>query len=417
MRVVFPETPDSNSNPPLRVSGVYSRQDFADSKHLRFMNFVPNPGAGSRSPDLAAPGSVLIVDDDAVHRQLLRYTCEHLGVERIFEAGDGLTALEVAGTASPDLVLLDVMMPHLDGIETCRRLRADPRHEHLPILMQTALHDPEMRAGCFAAGATDFVTKPINLAEVVARVRVHLENRRLLRSLEDFHARMKLHLSLVGQLADSVLPGADDLARLQRNTGLSVDAFRRAREEVSGDFWTMRDFGDGRAVIILADAVGHGLAAAINALRVEAVLRELPQHGVSDLLAALDDRLAAIDDGRLTAAVAAVDYDAARSVATVCAAGVPTPLLLRDGRVSPVASGGLPVGTGLFTPRTDSFVLEPGDSLVLYSDGWAAGDPVRAAAILRDASAAGGVPSAAQLASRGGDGPADDLTIVILSRR
>jgi sigma-B regulation protein RsbU (phosphoserine phosphatase) len=326
-------------------------------------------------------------------------------------------ALEVARTASPDLVLLDVMMPNLDGIETCRRLRADPRHEHLAILMQTALDDPDMRADCFAAGATDFVTKPINLPEVVARVRVHLENRRLLRSLEDFHARMKLHLSLVGRLADSMLPDADDLARLHRNTGLTVDTFRRSTEEVGGDFWTLRDFGDGRAVIILADAVGHGLAATINALRVEAVLRELPEYNVSALLAALDDRLVALDDGRLTAAVVAVDYDAARSVATVCAAGAPTPLLLRGRRVAPVETGGLPVGTGLFTPRNHSIALEPGDSLVLYSDGWAAGDPERAAAIVRDAAAAGGIPSAAHLASRGGDGPVDDLTVLILSRR
>ena len=374
----------------------------------------PAPSGDARPAPL---GSVLIVDDEATQRILLRRICERIGITTILEADDGIAALELAASHPPDLVLLDIMMPLLDGFETCRRLRADPRHAHLPILMQTASGDLNLRARCFAAGATDFVMKPVNLTEIAARVRVHLENRHLVQSLATFRARMDVHLALAGKLAESLLPSAAALARVRAASGLEIDVFHRASEEIGGDFWALRDGGDGRAMVLLVDTVGHGLAAAINAFRVESILRLLPESDAMSLLTALDDQLMTIEDGRLTAAVSAVAFDAAAGIATVCVGGAPSPLLVHDGGVTPVASGGLPVGTGLFTARGQELPLAPGDRLVLYSDGWAEGDPERAAAILRAESAAGAKLSAEHLASLGTRRLDDDLTIIILSRR
>ena len=119
---------------------------------------------------MSAAATILIVDDIESNRDTLR---ELLDTEnyRIIEAADGPTALQLAAETEPDLVLLDVMMPGMDGYEVCRRLRADTRLAEVPAIMVTALDDHASRLAGIEAGADDFVTKPFNRVEMRARVR------------------------------------------------------------------------------------------------------------------------------------------------------------------------------------------------------------------------------------------------------
>ena len=114
--------------------------------------------------------TVLVVDDIAANRQTL---CELLDPEnyRLIEAADGPTALRLAAEDPPDLVLLDVMMPGMNGFEVCSRLRADKGLAEVPVIMVTALDDPGSRIAGIEAGADDFITKPFNRAELRARAR------------------------------------------------------------------------------------------------------------------------------------------------------------------------------------------------------------------------------------------------------
>lgn len=123
--------------------------------------------------DLLIPGCALIVDDDTVVRGLLRASLERAGI-RVEEAADGRQALDAFQRARPDIVLLDVVMPHLDGFETCAAMRRLPGGEHLPIVMLTGLDDTEAINRAYIAGATDFITKPINWPILAQRVRYML---------------------------------------------------------------------------------------------------------------------------------------------------------------------------------------------------------------------------------------------------
>lgn len=113
---------------------------------------------------------VLVVDDIPANVKLLE---THLLSEyfEVLTAEDGLTALEICDKTQVDLILLDIMMPGIDGFEVCRRLKANPRTTHIPVVMVTALDQPEDRVEGLKCGADDFLTKPVNNMQLMARVK------------------------------------------------------------------------------------------------------------------------------------------------------------------------------------------------------------------------------------------------------
>src|SRR6266540_2339415 len=114
--------------------------------------------------------TILIVDDEPAGRQTLDALLSSHGYHLLF-AGNGPDALAQAAAHPPDLILLDVMMPGMDGFEVCRRLRADPLLGEVPVIMLTALDDRESRLQGIEAGADDFISKPFDRVELRARVR------------------------------------------------------------------------------------------------------------------------------------------------------------------------------------------------------------------------------------------------------
>ncbi|MEH2269758.1 MAG: response regulator [Nostoc sp.] len=128
-------------------------------------------------------GFILIVDDNPTNLSLL---CEALNSEgfRFRVAVDGESAIAQVERNQPELILLDVQMPGIDGFETCRRLKANPVTQNIPIIFTTALADTESKTKGFSLGAVDYIPKPFAQEEVIARVRVHLQLKQLTESLE-----------------------------------------------------------------------------------------------------------------------------------------------------------------------------------------------------------------------------------------
>lgn len=131
---------------------------------------------------------ILAVDDEPANLALLRKLLTHQGYE-VIEAHDGASAIEAVNEHQPDLVCLDVMMPGIDGVETCQRLRRQPEHAGLPILLLTALNRPEDKARGLEAGANDFLAKPFDEVELSARLRSLLRTKALQDRLADLLGR------------------------------------------------------------------------------------------------------------------------------------------------------------------------------------------------------------------------------------
>lgn len=138
--------------------------------------------------DVAADGVphrdiVLVVDDLPDSLSVLTDALERAGLT-ILVANDGLTALSVVERIAPDLILLDAGMPGIDGFETCRRLKAGQSAAHIPVIFMTGLSETEHVIAGLEAGGVDYVTKPIVIEELLARIRVHLANARMSHSAQ-----------------------------------------------------------------------------------------------------------------------------------------------------------------------------------------------------------------------------------------
>ncbi len=118
---------------------------------------------------------VLIVEDEPDNQEIVRAVVEDLVGCSAILAGDGVEALSKAAEESPDLVLLDLMLPRLDGYEVARRLKGEPKTQGIPIIAITALARPKDRARALEAGCDDYVDKPFDLDLLERKIRAHLE--------------------------------------------------------------------------------------------------------------------------------------------------------------------------------------------------------------------------------------------------
>lgn len=164
--------------------------------------------------------TVLIADDSPSNLQLLLEILSKSGYE-VLAAENGLEVLEIVAEENPDIFLLDVIMPHMNGLELCTRLKQDPRFETTPIIFITAKNDSEDIVQGFAAGAVDYVLKPFNEAEILARVRTHIRLHEVVMELERMR-QLALDVNPLTQLPgnNSIMKAIDDA--LKRRLNVSV---------------------------------------------------------------------------------------------------------------------------------------------------------------------------------------------------
>lgn len=226
-------------------------------------------------PDGWKASRILVVDDHEDNRAMLGMVLRRAGLTDIVFAENGREGLARVYDSRPDLILLDVQMPVMDGFEMCRALREDAANANLPVIFQTALSAADERVACFDAGGNDMVAKPLNRKEVLSRVRNHLEKRLLIRDLSAFQKRVETELAQARAMQAALAPKAATLDALAGRVGVSIQARFEPSSEVGGDLWTLFDLGERRIGLLLADLTGHGVGAAMNAFRLHAMASSL----------------------------------------------------------------------------------------------------------------------------------------------
>ncbi|MDM4769367.1 response regulator transcription factor [Solimonas sp. SE-A11] len=178
---------------------------------------------------------VLVVDDTPGNLSFLTDTLDQVGVT-VLVATDGLSALALVDQITPDLILMDAMMPGIDGFETCRRLKQDKQLAHVPVIFMTGLSESWHVVKGLDVGGVDYVTKPIVVDELLARIRVHLANARLAhgtRAALDATGRFLLSTDQQGQLQWCTPRAAQLLSELFSSSeghGLPMSVAERLRQ-------------------------------------------------------------------------------------------------------------------------------------------------------------------------------------------
>ena len=311
--------------------------------------------------------TILIVDDTPINIGVISGALKDSFATKVATSGEKALAI-ASGKDKPDLILLDILMPEMDGYEVCRRLKADPDTRDIPVIFLTSQTEAEDETKGFEVGAVDYIHKPFSAAVVKARVRTHL-------MLRDAHAviarqlvEINTELEMARQIQLSILPSSTP-----KITGLDIVARYIPMTSVAGDFYDFIVVDERHVGILIADVSGHGLPAALIASMLQVALTAQARH-VSEpgkVLAGLNQALCGkFQHNFVTAAYVYVDLE--KNIMNYGGAGHPPLLLWRKstGSASELLENGLVMGQ--FEEATyDSLQvpIEPGDRFFLYTDG------------------------------------------------
>jgi len=310
---------------------------------------------------------ILIVDDAKTNIDILVEALH--GDYKLSVALDGEAALRSVEKSAPDLVLLDIVMPGLDGFEVCRRLRAQESTRELPIMFLSALEDVKDKTRGFEVGGNDYLTKPFEILEVKARVRSLLKAKAYADAIREALDR---DLRIARDIQMGILP--TDLVAATSHSGLDVHAIIEPAQKVGGDLYEVLRASDDRLVIALGDVSGKGISAALFMAIAVTVLRTLARHIVdpAEILHRLNDELAEQNPRGMFVTIQCLVFDLERGCVIGAGAGHHQLALLSPNKAPRLAfpSSGRPAG--LFPSNAlecDTLTLEPGDTFVLFSDG------------------------------------------------
>lgn len=336
----------------------------------------------------AEPASILVVDDTAANLQVLAGMLKDRGY-KVRPVPGGKLALSAARRDPPDLILLDINMPEMNGYEVCEQLKVDEKLAGVPVIFISALTEQLDKVKAFATGGVDYITKPFQMEELHARVETHLKLRRLQIELEaanvrlaNANARMSRDLKAAARIQEAFLP-----PEALRIPGVDVAWAYRPCDELAGDGLNVVPLGDGNLGLFVLDVSGHGVASALLAVTISRLLSPPPEPSSILVRKAVTlnhfeitppaevavklNHLFPFDSGahQFTTMVYGILNSKSGQFCYV-SAGHPGPVHLPSvGKPAILKSDGFPIGLATDHYEERSVRLATGDRLYLYSDG------------------------------------------------
>ena len=318
-----------------------------------------------------ARARILAVDDTPLNLEYLEslFLMERLPYElRTTDSGEA--ALALLDTFTPDLILLDVAMPGLDGFAVCQAIKARNSTRHVPVIFLSGRRDTDDIVRGFAVGASDYVTKPFQPAELVARMRTHIQLKRSRERLAGVLKVIRQDLSVARSIQEAILPGRLDWIR-----NLRIAARYQPVADIGGDYYDAAEVRPGVVRFFLADATGHGIQAALIAMAIKSEYESLKlmidsPAGLMRLL--LDSFCEKFQSNKMLFTCFLVDIHVARRRLVYAGAGHPSQVLVRRSGaiIEKLERTGIMIGVqpdAVYEEHETDF--RRGDRLFLFSDG------------------------------------------------
>jgi sigma-B regulation protein RsbU (phosphoserine phosphatase) len=309
---------------------------------------------------------ILVVDDVKSNVDVLVQALKD--EYKLSVALDGESALKNVAKSAPDLVLLDIVMPGIDGYEVCRRLRDAKETREIPVMFLSSLEDVKDKARGFELGGNDYLTKPFEILEVKARVRSLLKAKAYADAVKEAMAR---DLRIAREIQMGILPA--DLAPCTRGTGLDVHALLEPAQQVGGDLYEALRVGD-RVVVAVGDVSGKGIPASLFMAVTMTLLRSMSRQfeRPDEILRRVNDELAAQNPRSMFVTLSCMVFDLASGRVTSASAGHHAAVLLAPGKPPRLVFSSSGPVAGILPGsefQSETLSLGPGEMLVQFSDG------------------------------------------------
>lgn len=318
---------------------------------------------------------ILVVDDQELNRNLLRFMLEQEQY-KVALAVDGEEALTVFDEFAPDLVLLDVVMPKMDGFEVAPLLKAKSAEVYLPIIFITALDDKSSLEKCLQVGGDDFLNKPFDKVILSAKIKAHARTRELSkktykqnRELAFYQLHTEREHELVEHIFDNALEKRFFLPEL-------IEFYLSPASMFNGDLFLMAPSCTGGVYVLMGDFTGHGLAAAMGALPSSKIFYSMTQKGLSvgDIAAELNHTLYDLLPANMFCAATIIELNNSGRSFSAWLGGLPDGFLLsKDGTIKQkLTSRNMALGIlDKYEFERDTVYVETDheDKIILYTDG------------------------------------------------
>lgn len=321
--------------------------------------------------------SIIIVDDNETNLLIIEKILRKEGYQDLLMASSAMELfklLDMESTSTAEvpvnLILMDMMMPEIDGLEACRRIQQEERLRDIPIIFVTALGDSNKLAEALDAGASDYVMKPINRVELLARIRSAFR----LKLEKDWHKerdkRIQYELDLAKQVQRSVL------SEPIQDRHVKISAVYEPSSELAGDFYAWHRIGPNRYGIILLDMMGHGISSSLICMYIYSALQDTIMR-ISDPEEVMRELNRYMN--RLQMSDALINYyftaiylvlDTEQKTIEYVNAGHPAGLILIDGKLALLSEGCCAIGFfDQIDIQKDTLRYEQQVKVVLFTDG------------------------------------------------
>jgi serine phosphatase RsbU (regulator of sigma subunit)/CheY-like chemotaxis protein/anti-sigma regulatory factor (Ser/Thr protein kinase) len=301
---------------------------------------------------------------------------EQQGYMDTFEAEDGMVALELAKRINPDLVLLDIVMPKMDGYEAATKLKKLDNDIYLPIIFITAMEDEKSLVRCLEVGGDDFVTKPFDKVILAAKIRAHARTRKLSKKAYAQNKQLSFYQNSVEREHKIVEHIFANALSVDKSFTRYLDYCLNPASDFNGDLFLASTSPTGGMYFLIGDFTGHGLASAIGALPVSQAFQTMSRKGLSimEMAETINQTLLMLLPDDMFFAAAIVEIDNTGKKVDIWNGGMPN-LLLQDPNgkiVMRFASRHMALGileSQEFESEVERYEMQLGDRLVAFSDG------------------------------------------------
>ena len=272
---------------------------------------------------------VLLVDDAKPNLDIL---VEGLKADhKLSLALNGETALQIAARTPPDLVLLDIVMPGMDGYEVCRRLRETPETAEVPVMFLSSLEEVQNKTHGFEVGGNDYLTKPFEMLEVKARVRSLLKAKAYADAVKE---KIAYELRIAREIQMGILP--PDVGIVTKDTNVEAHAILEPAQAVGGDLYDVLRNAEGNIVVVMGDVSGKGIPAALFMAVTMTLVRAMTTHSRTpqEILRRVSDALVTQNPRNMFVTLLCGIYEPATGKLTYASAGHPAAVLVRAGKAS-----------------------------------------------------------------------------------